>query len=93
MPQSYHGEFRLYKTVIFKTLYSANDDTLLMRKIKIITFSIVLSPDELSMLIHIHVHNIYHLHLLTYNIHTCNHIIHITYLINCTNIKQVLVEQ
>ena len=58
MPQSYHGrKFQLDKTVIFKILYSANDDTLLM--CKIIKFSIALSPDELSMLIHIQVHNIY----------------------------------
>ena len=88
-------KFQLYKTVIFKILYSANDDTLFMCKIIIIKFSIVLSPDEFSMLIHIQVHNIYiyHLHLLTYIIYTHNQIIHITYLINCTNIKQVLAEQ
>ena len=52
-------KFQLYLTVIFKILYSANDDTLLVCKIIIIKFSIVLSPDEFSMLIHIQVHNIY----------------------------------
>ena len=43
--------------------------------------------ERVNALVHIHVHNIYHLHFLTYHIQS-----HKTYVINYTNIKQILVK-